>query len=248
VTSSAIVLITGAARRIGACLATTMHSSGCRVLLHCHHSSDQAEALCAALNTARPNSAAVLVADLCRNDQIEQLAQHAMAHWGQLDALINNASDFYPTPLATASENDWDRLIGSNLKGPYFLCLAVAEELRRRHGVIVNIADIYARQPLADHSIYCIAKAGNVMMTRTLAKELAPEVRVNGIAPGAILWADNLEKDHQNNQLGKNKILEKIPLNRLGSPEDIARIAAFLITKGSYITGQTIAVDGGRSA
>ncbi|MEZ0151279.1 MAG: SDR family oxidoreductase, partial [Candidatus Reddybacter sp.] len=159
-----------------------------------------------------------------------------------LNALVNNASSFYPTPLPKATNTQWDELIGSNLKGPFFLCQALADELKKYYGSIVNIADIHAHQPLKNHSIYCIAKAGNKMLTKTLAKDLAPKIRVNGIAPGVILWPEN---DHQNNDQQK-ELIKTIPLNRMGNSDDIARLVEFFITSASYITGQTIAIDGGK--
>lgn len=237
-----VALITGAARRIGAAIATRLHGRGYRVIIHYQNSATDAEKLCIKLNTLRADSAHALQADLLDGGSVQQLAKASITHWGQLNTLINNASSFYPTPLPKATNTQWDELIGSNLKGPFFLCQAVAEELKKQRGSIVNIADIHAQQPLKDHSIYCIAKAGNKMLTKTLAKELAPKVRVNGIAPGVILWPENdTQKDDEQNQL-----IKTIPLQRMGSSNDIARLAEFLITSASYITGQTIAVDGGK--
>lgn len=237
-----VILITGAARRIGAAIARHMHGAGYKVLIHCNQSIDTANILCNELNALRANSAHPLQADLTNMSQVNALAKNATQCWERVDALINNASSFYPTPLAEASESDWDELIGSNVKGPYFLCQALAEALKKSRGAIVNIADIHARQPLAEHSIYCIAKAGNTMLTKSLAKELAPHVRVNGIAPGAILWPEN---NTEMSAASKQKILNNIPLNRLGDEQDIARLAHFLITDASYVNGQVIAVDGG---
>lgn len=236
-----VVLITGAARRIGAAIATRLHGRGYRVIIHYQHSATEAAALCAQLNRVRSDSAHGLQANLLDTASVQQLAKDSVARWGQVNALVNNASSFYPTPLGSATEKQWDELIGSNLKGPYFLCQALADELKNRGGSIVNIADIHAAQPLKNHSIYCIAKAGNKMLTKTLAKELAPRVRVNGIAPGVILWPEN-----DNNKEEQEKLLKSIPLQRMGSSDDIARLAEFLITSASYITGQTIAVDGGK--
>ncbi|MBV1891798.1 MAG: pteridine reductase [Gammaproteobacteria bacterium] len=237
-----VVLITGAARRIGAAIATRLHGRGYRVIIHYQNSAADAEKLCEKLNTIRTDSAHSIQASLLDIDSLSQLAEASITHWGQLNALVNNASSFYPTPLATATNTQWDDLIGSNLKGPFFLCQALADELKMRCGSIVNIADIHAHQPLENHSIYCIAKAGNKMLTKTLAKDLAPNVRVNGIAPGVILWPEN---DTQED--GKQELLIKtIPLQRMGNSEDIARLAEFFITGASYITGQTIAVDGGK--
>ena len=237
-----VILITGAARRIGAAIARHIHGAGYKVLIHCNQSIDTANILCNELNALRANSAHPLQADLTNMSQVNALAKNATQYWGRVDALINNASSFYPTPLAEASESDWDELIGSNVKGPYFLCQALAEALKKSRGAIVNIADIHARQPLAEHSIYCIAKAGNTMLTKSLAKELAPHVRVNGIAPGAILWPEN---NTEMSAASKQKILNNIPLSRLGDEQDIARLAHFLITDANYVSGQVIAVDGG---
>jgi pteridine reductase len=237
-----VALITGAARRIGAAIATRLHGRGYRVIIHYQNSAADAEQLCAKLNAIRVDSAHSLQASLLDGDSVQQLAKASISRWGQLNALVNNASSFYPTPLPTATNTQWDELIGSNVKGPFFLCQAVAEALKKQRGSIVNIADIHAQQPLKDHSIYCIAKAGNTMLTKTLAKELAPKVRVNGIAPGVILWPENdTQKDDEQNQL-----IKTIPLQRMGGSDDIARLAEFFITSASYITGQTIAVDGGK--
>ena len=237
-----VVLITGAARRIGAAIATQLHGCGYRVIIHYQNSAVDAEKLGAKLNAMRADSAHSLQANLLDIDSVEQLAKASIAQWGQINALVNNASSFYPTPLPKATNSQWDELIGSNLKGPFFLCQALSKELTKHCGSIVNIADIHAHQPLKDHSIYCIAKAGNKMLTKTLAKELAPNVRVNGIAPGVILWPENdTQKDAEQQELLKN-----IPLQHMGSSDDIARLAEFFITSASYITGQTIAVDGGK--
>ena len=239
---SPVVFITGAARRIGAAIATRLHGRGYRVIIHYQNSAADAERLCATFNSLRADSAHSLQANLLDIDSVQQLAKASIAHWGQLNALINNASSFYPTPLASAKNKQWDDLIGSNLKGPFFLCQALAEELKKRSGSIVNIADIHAHQPLKNHSIYCIAKAGNKMLTKSLAKDLAPNVRVNGIAPGVILWPENDMQKNDDQEL----LIKTIPLQRMGNSEDIARLADFFITGASYITGQTIAVDGGK--
>lgn len=242
--ASPVVLITGASRRIGACLAKHLHQHNFRVIVHYHHSLSEAESLCQELNNKRQDSAWAVSADLTDINSVEELASNSISHWGRLDALINNASSFYPTPLPNATKQQWEELLGSNLQGPFFLCQAVSEELISRRGAIVNITDIHAQQPLARHSIYCIAKAGNAMLTRTMAKELAPHVRVNGIAPGVILWPEN--NYSKNTGEIKNNNLPKIPLNRMGTTEDIALLAEFLITEASYITGQIITVDGGK--
>jgi pteridine reductase len=239
-----VALVTGAARRIGARIAEYLHQKNFRVIIHYHHSADAAEALCLTLNERRPDSAWATNADLNNISALSTLAKSAIKRWGRLDCLINNASEFFPTPLPTADEQQWDQLINSNLRGPFFLCQALGDELKSHRGAIVNIADIYGARPLDRHAIYSIAKAGNLMLTRTMAKELAPLVRVNGIAPGVILWPE--VESAKENKKKQSAIVEKIPLNRMGKPDDIARLAAFLITKASYITGQTIAVDGGK--
>lgn len=238
-----VALITGAARRIGAAIAERLHARGYRIIVHYQNSATEAETLCRQLNLKRSDSALALQANLVDTPHVQQLAKASLAHWGRLDALVNNASSFYPTPLPSASETQWDELIGSNLKGPYFLCQALAEELKNRHGSIVNIADIHAQQPLRDHSIYCIAKAGNKMLTKSMAKDLAPHVRVNGIAPGIILWP---EKNNPDQAIAQQELIKSIPLQRMGNCEDIARLAEFFITNARYITGQIIAVDGGK--
>lgn len=237
-----VLLITGAARRIGATTARLFHQRGYRVIIHYHRSANDAQALSEELNQARPDSCHLLQASMSDIAALEQLAGEAVARWGRLDALINNASSFYPTPIGTATDQDWDTLIDSNLKGPFFLTQALAPHLSTRRGAIVNIADIYADQPLPQHTVYCIAKAGTAMMTRTLAKELAPAVRVNGIAPGAILWPENPDEAALWIDL-----LNRIPMGRMGEPRDIAETAWFLITGAGYLTGQCIAVDGGQS-
>ena len=242
--ASPVVLITGAARRIGATIAKHLHALNYRINIHYHGSVTEAEALADSLNQLRTDSAHTIRADLCDGQAVQTLALQSIERWGRMDALINNASSFYPTPLPNASQQDWDDLFASNLKAPFFLSQALSEELTKRGGAIVNIADIHARQPLRQHSIYCMAKAGNLMLTKTLARELAPRVRVNGIAPGAILWPENEQSPEASKHHGA--MLNRVPLQRMGSPEDIARLAAFLITDAGYLTGQTIAVDGGK--
>jgi pteridine reductase len=181
-----VVLVTGAARRIGAAICETLHGSGLNVIIHCHHSRTAANELELKLNQRRPDSARVLTADLNQLQEIQQLAHDSVATWGRLDALVNNASSFFPTPLAQATPQDWDNLINSNLKAPFFLSCELHGELRRNQGCVINISDIFGLRPMPGHSIYSIAKAGNVMLTQSLALEMAPYVRVNGVAPGAI--------------------------------------------------------------
>lgn len=237
-----VVLITGAAQRIGAETAKLLHSLNFNIIIHYRGSHDAAESLCQQLNHQRAKSAASLQADLCSSDDVKQLAVAAKSIWGRIDVLINNASSFYPTAIAEATENDWHALIDSNLKGPFFLTQALADSLRKQQGCVINIVDIHSEKPLRDHSIYSIAKAGVAMMTKSLAKELAPDIRVNGVSPGAILWPQQEMAPQQ-----KTAILDKIPLARTGDPGDIARTIAFLIDQAPYISGQIIAVDGGRS-
>lgn len=242
--SPPVVLITGAARRIGAEITQTFHHEGFDIALHYNHSAQEANALAQSLNDIRNDSAATFQADLTNVPKVKAMAADVLQWRGKLNVLVNNASSFYPTPLDSASEEQWDALIGSNLKGPYFLCQAVAQKLCESQGSVINIADIYAKNPLKGYSIYCIAKAGNVMLTKSLAKELAPEVRVNGIAPGVILWPNT---DDQMSDSIKHGVIKNVPLGRTGSPADIAQLALFLATRDSYTTGQVIAVDGGSS-
>lgn len=237
-----IVLVTGAARRIGAEIARTFHRAGFDVALHCHRSTEEAYVLADSLNAQRAGSVAVFSAALDDTRAVRTLATDVMAWQGQVDVLVNNASGFIPTPFEEASEQQWNQLMNSNLKGAFFLCQSLAESLRKQRGSIINIADIYARSPLAGYSIYCIAKAGNTMMSKALARELAPHVRVNGIAPGVILWPHN---DEQMTEEVKQQVINSVPLQRTGHPCDIARMALFLATDATYITGQIIAVDGG---
>lgn len=240
--SDRVALVTGASRRIGAEIVRGLHAAGYRVLLHYHRSEDEARQLAGALNTARPDSVLALHADLDDTAALDELVRRAIDAWGHLDALVNNASTFYPTPLGTVTESQWDALLGSNLKAPFFLCQAAAPHLARRQGAIVNLVDIYAERPLKGYPAYSIAKAGLAALTRSLAVELAPDVRVNGVAPGAILWPEQADGGQT-----QADILARIPLARSGSPSDIAGAVRFLLEEAPYITGQIIAVDGGRS-
>ena len=237
-----VVLVTGAARRIGAAIVTRLHENGARVAIHYRRSAADADQLAASLNALRPDSAMTVQADLLDTQSLPGLIE-AVAGWGgRLDALVNNASSFYPTPIGSISEENWDDLIGSNLKAPLFLSQAATPELRKSAGCIVNIVDIHAVRPLKNHPVYGPAKAGLAMLTRSLAKDLAPEIRVNGVSPGAILWPENGMTDSV-----QQAILQQVPLQRAGEPSDIATCVLFLIRDASYITGQIIAVDGGRS-
>lgn len=235
-------LITGAARRIGACIARRLHQQGYDLILHYRQSSTDAEQLRDELNRQRADSCICLQADLNDMQAVEQLAQ-AVRQQGPLSLLVNNASTFYPTPLQQAAQSDWDQLINSNLRGPFFLSSALAPLLEASEGSIVNLVDVHAEKGLGGYPIYSIAKAGVKMMTLSLARELAPAVRVNGVSPGAILWP---EADAEMDDAARQAILDKVPLQRTGRPEDIAEAVAFLASAG-YITGQILAVDGGRS-
>jgi pteridine reductase len=237
-----VALITGAAQRIGATIARTLHSVGLDLVLHYRHSGDAAAALKAELEQARAGSVRLARADLLDPAAPAALMDVVRAFHNRLDLLVNNASSFYPTPLAEATEADWSELIGTNLKAPFFLAKAAAPLLTAAQGCIVNLVDIHAERPHADHPIYSIAKAGNAMMVRTLARELGPRVRVNGVSPGAILWPEQGLSD-----AAKQTILARTALARAGTPEDIARTVLFLVRDAPYVTGQVIAVDGGRT-
>ena len=236
------VLITGAARRIGATIASRLHEAGATVAIHYRGSAQDATDLRDELNATRKNSAEIFRADLLDTQQIDGLVKEVLQWSGRIDVLVNNASSFYPTPMGTVTPEQWDDLLGSNLKAPLFLAQAALPALRNTTGCIVNIVDIHAQRPLRDHAVYGAAKAGLAMLTRSLAKDLAPDIRVNGVAPGAILWPE----DDMSNET-KEKILEQIPLGRQGLPDDIADVVVFLARDARYVTGQIIAVDGGRS-
>jgi pteridine reductase len=234
-------LITGASARLGRAIARELQRDH-RVIIHYRSSAQAAQQLAKELNQLRPDSAAALHSELASAADCERLAHEAGNLWGGVDVLINNASAFYPTPIGSATETQWDELFGSNLKAPFFLSQALAETLGKHRGCIVNMADIHADKPMPRHTIYCAAKAGLVMLTKSLALELAPRVRVNAIAPGAILWPETEPDQH-----AQEKILSRIPLARTGAEQDIARTVRFLVSNAPYITGQVIAVDGGRS-
>jgi len=236
------VLITGAAARIGAEIARTLHAQGMNIVIHYRSSSQRAEALAEQLNTLRENSATTLQADLLQTSTLNELVEKAAAVWGGLDVLVNNASSFYPTPVGQITEAHWDDLMGSNLKAPIFLSQAATPFLKHSQGCIINIVDIHGFRAMKEHPVYCAAKAGLAMITQSLAKELGPEIRVNGVAPGAIMWPST-ELDPQ----VQESILERTALKRQGCPQDIAKAVKFLVMDAEYITGQVIPVDGGRS-
>ncbi len=235
-------MITGAARRLGAATAQLFHQRGYRIIVHCNDSLQAAEQLILGMNRDRRNSALIVKANLTRDDEVAALAGQAVQAFGRVDVLINNASSFYPTPFGRVTSSAWHDLIGSNLRGAFFLSQSLAGSLRLHRGAIVNLIDIYAEQPLKNHPVYSIAKAGLRAMTRSLALELAPEVRVNGVAPGAILWPDQDEDADAAHQA----IIDSVPLGRTGISDDIAEAVYFLATDASYITGEVIRVDGGR--
>ncbi len=239
-----VVLVTGGAKRVGAAICRGLHAAGATVAIHYRHAEADALALQNALNDKRSDSAAVFQADLLDLNALPILVSDVIAKFGRLDALVNNASSFYPTPLAQTNQQDWDDLMGSNLKAPLFLAQAAANELRHRHGCIVNIADIHAERPLHGYLLYNVAKAGLVALTRGLAVEMAPQVRVNAVAPGPILWP---ESEAWADEEQRRKIIAHTLLKRSGEPDDIAKTVVFLIQDAPYITGQIIAVDGGRS-
>lgn len=235
------VLITGAARRVGAAIVRTMHGAGANLVLHYRKSASEAAQLADELNSQRPQSLVTIQADLLDTPKLPSLVEFAVRTFGGLDVLVNNASTFYPTPIGEITPAAWDDLMGSNVKVPLFLSQAAAPALRKSSGLIVNIVDIHALRPLRNYTVYCAAKAALHMITRSLAKELAPAIRVNGIAPGPVMWAE------QSDSATREMIVERTLLKRMGSPEDIARTALFFATSAPFITGQILAVDGGRS-
>lgn len=236
------ILITGGAKRIGRQMAITLHEAGHNIVVHYRSSTGAASELVAQLNAKRDGSAVALQGELLDTASIPALVTNAANAFGGLDVLINNASTFYPTPIELLEDEFWNDLVGSNLKAPAFMAKACVPYIRERNGSIINIVDIHARKPMANHPIYCSAKAGLEMLTMSLARDLAPSIRVNGVSPGAILWPEN-----DSGMADQQQVLAKIPMGRMGQPEDVAKLARFLIDEGEYITGQIIAVDGGRS-
>jgi pteridine reductase len=229
------VLITGAARRVGAAIARELHAAGASLLIHYRQSGKDAEALIGELNAARPDSAATFRCDLLDLGKLDELAAFAVGRFGRLDVLVNNASTFYETPVGQITPQAWDDLLGTNLKVPLFLSQAAAPALRKTRGLILNIVDIHAQRPLRNYTVYCAAKAGLHMLTRSLAKELGPDIRVNGISPGPVLWPEQ-----GGDEKTRAKIIQRTILQRMGTPGDFAASAPF-------VTGQILAVDGGRS-
>jgi pteridine reductase len=237
-----VVLVTGAGRRVGAVIARALHAAGYDLALHCRRSVAETEALAAELERKRAGSSLVLQAELADPHALPALVDTALARYGRLDALVNNASAFFPTPLGTASVAQWNELFASNAQAPFFLAQAAAPALRATRGAIVNLVDIYAEHPLADHPIYCMAKAALAAMTRALALDLAPDIRVNGVAPGAVLWPSD-GKPYADQQA----MLARTPLARAGTPGDVAGAVLWLLRDAPYVTGQIIRVDGGRT-
>lgn len=237
-----VALVTGAAIRLGEATVRLLHSHGYNVIIHCNRSLRAGTELAEALNAERDDSAKVIQADLADATAVKALAEDSINTWNRLDVLVNNASVFFPTPLEIASEQQWDDLFGSNARAPLLLAGATSLALKRQYGCIINMSDLYARRGLTNHSIYTMAKAALEAMTRSLARELAPDVRVNAIAPGAILWPP----DEDLNDDKKQDIIDKSALKKMGTPEDIANAVLFLIEGGTYMTGQVLHVDGGR--
>lgn len=237
-----VALVTGGARRVGASIARTLHAAGYDLALHYRHSADEAAALLAELEHARTGSTLAVQADLATVDHLPALVDQVLARFGQLDALVNNASAFFPTPVGSATPAQWDELFASNARAPFFLAQAAWPALREARGAIVNLVDIYAGRALADHPIYVMAKAALAAMTRTLAQDMAPDVRVNGVAPGAVLWPSD-GKDYDD----RAAMLARTPLQRAGTPEDVASAVLWLLRDAPFVTGQIIRVDGGRT-
>ncbi len=241
------ILVTGAAKRVGAEISRALHAQGARVIVHCNHSRNEADALAAQLNTVRAQSCAVVQGDLLDTDALSALVDEAHSAFGVLTGLVNNASAFYPTRVGEITLQHWDELMGSNLKAPLFLSQAAASYLAQTMGAIVNIVDIHAERPLKDFVVYTAAKAGLAGLTRALALELGPRIRVNGVSPGAILWPEPGHPGDTYTADERARILAQIPLNRVGDPTDIAQAVCYLLLHAPYITGQILAVDGGRN-
>ncbi|MEP6484524.1 MAG: pteridine reductase [Rudaea sp.] len=237
-----VVLITGAAKRVGAQIARTLHGAGYDMALHYRHSRDEMDALRSALESVRPHSTLAIQADLDDTAALSDIVEKCTSRFGRLDAIVNNASTFFPTPIGNVTPQQWDALFASNARAPFFLAQAAADALRKSHGCIVNIVDVYAERPLAEHPVYSMAKAALAMMTKALALELGPDIRVNGVAPGAILWPENGKTYADQGQL-----VSRTPLRRTGTPEEIARAVLFLIRDATFTTGEILNVDGGRS-
>ena len=236
------MLITGGARRVGAAICRRLHGAGASLMLHYRSSAGEARLLQAELNHVRPQSVALIQADLLDLTKLASLIEQSINRFGKLDALVNNASSFFQTPLGDITPTDWDDLIGTNVRAPLFLSQAAAPALRKTQGSIVNITDIHAERPLKNYAVYSVAKSALVGLTRSLARELAPEVRVNAVAPGPVIWPEESEFD----ELARQRIISNTPLRREGLPDDVAKAVHFLLADAPYVTGETINVDGGR--
>ena len=237
-----VALITGAGRRVGAVIARTLHAAGYDLALHYRHSIDDARMLADELEQRRSGSTLLLQAELADISALPVMIEQLLAHYGRLDALVNNASAFYPTPLGTATAQQWNELFASNAQAPFFLSQAAIPALREAHGGIVNMIDIYAERPLADHPLYCMAKAALAAMTRSLALDLGPDIRVNGVAPGAVMWPSD-GKPYADQQA----MLARTPLQHAGTPDDVAGAVLWLLRDAPFVTGQIIRIDGGRT-
>src|SRR2546426_4995899 len=241
--SGKVVLVTGGAKRVGAAIARRLHREGANLMLHYRGSEREANALRGELNAARADSVALVQADLLDLAGLSEIVRNTVNRFERLDALVNNASTFFPTPVGEMTQATWESLIGANLRAPLFLSQAAAPHLKKTGGTIVNITDIHAERPLKNYVIYSVAKAGLVGLTRSLARELGPEVRVNGVAPGPIAWPEDGSFD----AVARQRVISNTLLKRTGDPEDVARAVYYLIAEAPYVTGQIIAVDGGRS-
>lgn len=239
-----VVLITGGAKRVGAAICRVLHANGAQLMIHYNTSVGEARALQAELNLLRANSVAIIQGDLLNMAVLSSLASETIKHFGKLDVLINNASTYYPTEIGQINEENWHDLTGSNLKAPVFLAQASAPELRKNHGCIVNITDMHIERPKKGYIIYSVAKAGLVTLTKSLAHELSPEVRVNAVAPGPVQWPEN---NPQFDEVYRQRVISQTLLKRIGEPEDVAKAVKFLIYDAPFITGHVLAVDGGRS-
>lgn len=239
-----VVLITGGAKRVGAEICRELHAHGAQLMIHYNTSNHEARALQAELNLQRPNSVAIIQGDLLNIAIISSLVSETIQQYGKLDILINNASSYTPTEIGNINEENWHDLIGSNLKAPTFLAQAAADELKKNHGSIINITDMHIEHPKKDYIVYSVAKAGLVTLTKSLAQELSPEVRVNAVAPGPVLWPEN---NPQFDEVYRQRVISQTLLKRIGNPADIAKAVKFLVADAPYITGHVLAVDGGRS-
>jgi len=238
-----VVIVTGGAKRVGAAISRRLHAAGASIVVHHHSAKAEAQALQAELNAARANSSATVQANLLNAAELPELVRTTVTRFGRLDVLVNNASSFHPTPLGEIKVSDWDDLVGTNVRAPLFLAQAAAPHLKKAGGCIVNITDIHAERPLKHYVVYSVAKAALAGLTRSLARDLGPEVRVNGVAPGPILWPDDGSFD----EVARQRVISHTLLKRAGEPEDVAAAVYYLVAESPYVTGQIIAVDGGRS-